>query len=297
MQNQLHSCQTFVGQGLGLVEEECNYARVIESSMSLAGTQDASAQGIDGSAWAVGAQRRLGNGLVLGGLIGYGQSQGASTDGDYQSSADKITLGAVLKKRMGEKFGLALSGTYAEGAQRATRTLNSSLVDPVSLTGHNRYQSMGLRLRLAYYGSNDSFYFKPHVDFDARYHRARAFTEQGDSAFALIHPRLSYSTLTATPRLELGSRINTDRGVWRTHFSAGAVLSNDKPRQVDLDFAATPGGTPLSVTWEATPRVGVLGLGAEFIAKDRSFFSVRFEQMAGDGVRRKTLTARMGWRF
>ena len=297
IQNFLHSCQAFVGQGLGLVEQDCAYARVTGTDVHLSASGASAAQDVSGSQIALGGQRRIGQGLFAGFLFGAGQSSSDSTDGEYRSSNQSLSIGAVIKKRFDERYEVALSGTYSHGWTDSNRFINSRLSAPANLTGSTKDNEAGLRLRLAYYATTDSVYVKPYVDFDARYYRSDAWTESGNSPFAMSYPSMSFWTYTATPMLEVGTRINTKEGVWRAFASGGVALSNDNKKTMLADFVATNGGAPIEMQWEATPTMGIVKVGAEYVGQDNSFFTLSYEGMFGDGVRQQSLMARVGLRF
>jgi hypothetical protein len=297
IQNFLHSCQAFVGQGLGLVEQDCTYARVTGTDVHLSASGASAAQDVSGSQIALGGQRRIGQDLFAGFLFGAGQSSSDSTDGEYRSSNQSLSIGAVIKKRFDEKYEVALSGTYSHGWTDSNRFINSRLTAPANLTGSTKDNEAGLRLRLAYYATTDSVYVKPYVDFDARYYRSDAWTESGNSPFAMSYPSMSFWTYTATPMLEVGTRINTKEGVWRAFASGGVALSNDNKKTMLADFVTTNGGAPIEMQWEATPTMGIVKVGAEYVGQDNSFFTLSYEGMFGDGVRQQSLMARVGVRF
>lgn len=173
----------------------------------------------------------------------------------------------------------------------------SDMAAPANLTGSNHNSEAGLRLRLAYYGTAPAAYIKPYVDFDARYYYSSAFTESGNSPFAMNYPSMSFWTYTATPQLEVGTRINTDSGVWRAYVSGGVALSNDNKQTMLADFVSASGGSQVELQWEATPTMGIVKVGAEYVGDDDAFVSFAYEGMFGSGVRQHSLTARVGLRF
>ena len=297
-QNHLHSCLEFVGDGLGLVEQNCTYARVTGSDMRLSGSTGAdSNQDVTGSQIALGGQRSIGNGLYAGVLFGLGQASADSHDAEYNASSQSVTLGAVIKKRFADKYEVAFSGTYSRGWSESNRLLNSTMASTAYLSGSTKSNEAGLRLRLSYYGTTDQAYIKPFVDFDARYYQSDAYSETGDSPFAMNYPGISFWTYTATPQLEVGTRINTSAGVWRVYASGGVALSNDDKQTMLADFVSTSGGAPIEMQFDATPTMGVVKAGVEYVGEDNSFASLAYEGLFGSGVRQQSLTARVGLRF
>lgn len=90
LQNNLHSCLVFVGDGLGLVEQNCTYARVTGSDLSLSGASGSdSDQTVTGSQIAIGGQRQIGEGLFAGLMFGVGQANANSNDSEYRSNSSR----------------------------------------------------------------------------------------------------------------------------------------------------------------------------------------------------------------
>ena len=296
--NNLHSCLTFVGDGLGLVEENCTYARVTGSDMRLDGESGSdSNQSVKGSQLVFGGQRQIGDGLFAGLMLGFGNASADSSDAEYRSTSESVTLGAVIKKRFAQKYEVAFSGTYSHGWSDSTRVVNSTLAPTAYLSGSNKSNEAGLRLRLSYYATTDHAYIKPYVDFDARYYQSDAFTETGNSPFAMQYPSMNFWTYTATPQLEVGTRLNTDSGVWRAYVSGGVALSSDDKQTMLADFVATSGGAPVEMEFDATPTMGIVKVGVEYVGKDDVFANFGYEGKFGGGVRQQSVTARVGLRF
>ena len=49
--------------------------------------------------------------------------------------------------------------------------------------------------------------------------------------------------------------------------------------------------------FDATPTMGLVKLGPEYVGNDNSFLSFAYEGLFGNGVRQQSVTARVGMRF
>jgi len=63
------------------------------------------------------------------------------------------------------------------------------------------------------------------------------------------------------------------------------------------DFVSTSGGAPIEMQFDATPTMGLVKVGVEYVGKDKTFASFAYEGKFGGGVRQQSVTARVGLRF
>lgn len=90
---------------------------------------------------------------------------------------------------------------------------------------------------------------------------------------------------------------NAGQGIWARSVGGAAALSNDNKQTMLMDFESTSGGAPIDLEWEATPTIGIVNIGAEYVGKDNTFFTLGYQGMFGDGVTQHAITARVGMRF
>ncbi|MEJ8848433.1 hypothetical protein [Variovorax rhizosphaerae] len=221
----LNSCPGSEHLGELLQEKDCVWARVIDNQTDRKSNSDGLGYNASAAGAQVGAQKRLGDGWIVGGSASYDHSS-LNADGSGGSvSGDNLAIGAIVKKEIGN-WTVSGAADLGRGSYDSSRLAMIGSIGGVATGAFDAWHA-GLHSRIAYQMPYDGWYLKPYVDLHAVRITTGAYTETGAGPLALQVQKQSDTMFAASPMLEIGGRMRLDNQMELRAFAGiGAVVQN-----------------------------------------------------------------------
>jgi outer membrane autotransporter protein len=242
-------------------ERDCVWARIIDNQTDRKTNSDslgysASATGAQG-----GAQKRIGDGWIVGGSVSYEHSALGADGAGGSVSGDSMAIGAIVKKEIGN-WTISGAADLGRGSYDSTRTALIGDIGGVASGSFDAWHA-GLHSRITYQMPHDGWYLKPYVDLHAVRITTGAYAETGAGALDLQVQRQSDTLLAAAPMLELGSRIRLGNGMeLRSFVGIGAVVQNKGEWGAQANLAGWSDGSTFRAVSVIPDQRMKLNLGA-----------------------------------
>jgi hypothetical protein len=302
--NMFSECPSYEGAGVTETEASCGWTRIFGSHADQAGT--GGALGYQTSAWTfqAGGQKQIAPIWFLGGSIAYESSVFRGDAGSSKVSGDSLLLGATLRYQNGP-WQVAGALDFGYGWYESQRAVQVGSFRATASAKPDAWH-VGAHTRIAYTipfegkpeGSLAGWYLQPRLDLHLSHVRGGSYTESGADPFNLAVQVEGATTFTATPAMEVGTRIRLSEGaVLRPFASAGVELI------ANGDWAATArfAGQPASRGFRAsTPIPDVLGkftVGTDLLNTTNWDLRIQYTAEVGDGYTSHTGMGRLAYRF
>lgn len=294
--NNMQSCPVFVGDGLMLGEADCAWGRAISAHLDHNGPNGAA--GFDNNATLLqfGGQRRIGDNLFLTGAVGW---ESASLRDDFGASADDDSwmVGLGVKRQSGP---LLVSATVdlGYGSFDASRSFPVGGVS-FRAKGSTDARNVGLHGRVAYEVPYERFYLRPSIELDARWISLDGYNESGAGDFNLAVDENDGWAVSATPAVEIGTRIDlADGTVLRPFASAGARFVSGNDWTVDASFLGAPDSTGRFSSRVDNPNaVATFEDGVMVVTKGNLDVAVQYQGGFAGGYTAQSGALKVTWRF
>ncbi len=292
----MQSCPVFVGAGLMLGETDCVWARANSAKLDHDGASDAAGFDNDATLVQFGGQRRLGNGVFLTGAVGW---EGSRLRDDFGASADGDSwlAGVGLKYLSGP---LLASATVDLGVG-SFDTVRSFTVGGESFRaeGSPDARNAGLHARIAYDLPYDRFYLRPRLDLDASWIGLGGYDETGAGDFGLSVESGDAWVLSATPAVEIGTRVDLGDGtVLRPFVNAGVRFVSGNDWTVDARFRTAPGEAGGFTSEIDNPdAVATFGAGVTVMTTGNLDLIAEYQGARADGYSAQSGAFKVAWRF
>ncbi len=250
-------------------ESTCGWLRVRGSWLKRDSSGDDPAFDVDAVTTSIGGQARVGDGLFLGGALGWESSR--LNDAEDATSVDGDSyLGAVSLKLETGPWTLTGAVDLGWGNYDSTRNIVLGGRDLTANGSPNAFTA-GAHVRAAYEIPHDAWYLEPALDVDLIYVNLDGYTETGGGDFDLAVGSSDSVVLAGTPWLKLGRRVDIEGGATLDAFVTGGVsLSTGEDFTTTARFANAPAGTGDFTTELDNPNViGRLSAGVDLYATDR----------------------------
>ena len=175
---------------------------------------------------AVGGQAEVGDGIFVGGAIGWEDSDLTDDTDDTSIDGDALLASATAKREIGP---WTLSGAVdlGYGSFDSSRTIRIAAVQETA-DGSSNASNVGLHFRAAYEIPRDGSYAEPAIDVDLNHIRIDDYTETGAGDFDLAVDSSNAKILTGTPWIKVGRREDSSSG---GTLNADASAGVNKPER------------------------------------------------------------------
>ena len=260
------------------------------------GSADAAGFDNDATLLQFGGQRAIGDDLFLTGAVGW---EDARLKDDFGASAD------------GESWMAGVGLKYQSGPLLASVTIDAGLgsfdttrsfvvgADSYRATGSPDARNAGLHGRIAYELPQDGFYLRPSLDLDASWIGLGGYDESGAGDFDLSVDDSDSWVLSATPAVEIGTRIDlADGTVLRPFANAGARLVSGNDWTVDASFRNAPDGAGGFESHVDNPdAIATFGAGITVMTKGNLDLTAQYQGAFADGYTAQSGALKATWRF
>ena len=292
----MHSCPTFAESGAKLNESDCVWQRTLGHFTTQDATVDAGGYTFRSAVAQFGGQKMIAPGWILGLSGAYTLSRSKDDTGQATSKGQGFLLGGVLKREIDDwTLSTALHAGMSWHDNSRSTSINGR---PEEATSTTRVQHVGGRLRAAYQMEMDGWYLKPYADIDVVYSHVPGFSESGLGAHGIKTLPSDQVTVSGSPNLELGGRIDLEGMRVRPFLSVGLTVLSDGTQTVEQRFVSSPAWTP---SWHSTTtsadRLGKVNVGVD-LAHVSGFdlkgeYGVRF----ASGYTSQTGSLRLSYRY
>jgi len=292
----MNSCPLFDTAGAGIHEHDCAWTRADGQQV----TRDGSGTpvGYDQNDYSVqlGGQKLLGDGWVLGGSIGYDNSN-LTADAGQSVSGHGFSGGLVVKRELGN-WVFSGAADFGRGFYDSEREV--SIGDQTKTAkGDFTATHFGLHGRVTRYVPFDSWYLKPYADLHVTHMKTSAYDESGADELDLKVGSESATTVSVSPMLEAGKRFDFGTGMTLRAYAAAGLEHYDHDEwsaSSNFSGAAAEAGT-FTATAELPDTRYKLNAGLNLLASSK--FDVRLEYTGefANGYRANTETLKLNYLF
>ena len=293
----MQSCTT-IGEDLLLGETECAWVRGRGGVLNRNG--DSETVGYD-SSFAIlqaGGQVEVAPDWFLIGSLGYEHSHLTDDADAVEVDGNAILAGVGAKYQKGP---WEISGVldFGYGWYDSTRTIDFGTGPTWTAEGSPTSFNVGLHGRVAYDIPMETFYLRPRLDLSVNYLRMGGYSESGADPFDLQVESADKFVGTATPALEVGTRVAfSDGTVLRPYAVAGLGLSTDNDWTSDASFAGAPDDAGGFTTTVDNPEVvGKVALGVQVITAGALDVSLQYNADIAGGFFANTGSLKLTYRF
>ncbi|MFO1073622.1 MAG: autotransporter outer membrane beta-barrel domain-containing protein [Geminicoccaceae bacterium] len=292
----MRSCPTFEGAGLLLQERSCGWGKVIGSDADRDGSSSSPGYDVKALTTQLGGQQEVREGWFLGGSIGYERSDLNGDHGLGDADGDAVLAGVILKRQDGP---LLLSGAIdgGYGWYDSTRP-----VDLATGTEHAEASpkagNAGLHLGASYQLPFARWYLRPTFELSADYARTGSFDEHGAAPFNLDVAAEDKVIFSASPGIELGSRIDLAGGsIVRPYLDLGLTWSSANNWTPDARFADQPGSDDFRTEIANPNLIGHLSLGIDMITTASVDIKLQYDLDLASGYTANAGMLKAAYRF
>jgi outer membrane autotransporter protein len=245
----------------------------------------------------VGGQRRVAEGWFVGGAVSYDDSSLSSKNATGSVSGHGASVGLVVKREVGNWL-FSGSADFSHGSYDSVRNIAFGGMN-ARAAGSFDAQQFGLHSRIAYNLAQDSWYAKPYLDLHAVRLRTGGYTEQGAGVLGLAVSGASITTLSASPMVEFGSRVDLPNGmVARPYVAVGGMLHNRNEWGSDAALIGSmPGVAPFQATSLGPKKLAKLNLGVNLSVSKTTEVRLEYGGQFARGYRANQGTLRVNYLF
>jgi uncharacterized protein YhjY with autotransporter beta-barrel domain len=278
-----YSCPRFEDASVVRTESTCGWFRVSGSWLERDATGGDPGFDFDAVTTAIGGQVAIGDGLFVGGALGW-ESSRLTSDADATTIDGDTYLGALSLKREQGPWTLTGAVDLGWGSYDSTRQIALGTTVAIA-TGSPDAFNAGFHARAAYEIPRGAWYMEPALDVDLAYVRLDSYTERGAGDFDLAVDETDTVVLTGTPWLKLGRRVDmSGGGLLDAYVSGGLSLSTGEDFDTTARFANAPPGTGDFTTRLDNPNlIGRVSAGLELYATDRVQLRLQYDGSFADG--------------
>ncbi|WP_213958845.1 autotransporter outer membrane beta-barrel domain-containing protein [Variovorax sp. dw_954] len=262
----MNSCPQFESDGTQLRERDCVWARGIGTDARRDSSDLGASYKQHSTITQLGGQKTFGDGWVAGGSISYDSSSLSGTDGAGSVSGQSWTLGAVVKRQLGDWL---ISGAVdaGRGSYTSQRNIQFGNINE-NASGNFDAEHIGVHSRIARQFAMTDWYLKPYIDLHATHVRSNGYTETGAGALDLQVSGASSTTYGAAPMLEIGNRVELPNGMTlHSYVAAGAAVYSNTAWESSMQFAgAAPGTNAFNVSSSVPNQRLKLNAGVNLIS-------------------------------
>jgi outer membrane autotransporter protein len=272
----LLSCPEFSGDTALVIEGRCVWARVIGQVTNQRAVEGIPGFNMSNITYQAGGQAEIAPDWFAAGALAFQTSNfngNDSSSGRGQSGYGGVTL----KWQPGPwRVAFALSGSYGEFHTSRAVTVPGfaglATASPV-------VDSIAARIRTAYNFVFADGYVRPYLDLDVIHARSPAYSESGLPTVSLTFATAHQTTFVGTPAIEIGQRIDLDRGMTlRPYAKAGVSLFSNSDWHVRSGFIGAPAGTAsFTTTLSEGHAVGRVGAGVQLLGVGNLDFRLQYE--------------------
>jgi outer membrane autotransporter protein len=166
-------------------------------------------------------------------------------------------------------------------------------------TGKPDAANAGLHGRVSYQLPYKSFYLRPSLDLNANYVSLDDYTESGAGEFNLAVAGSDGWVFTATPAVEIGTRIDTGNGtVLRPYLGVGVSFTSGNDWEIESRFAGVAASAgSFTSTIDNPDTLGVIRAGVEVMSSKHFDATVQYNGSFGDGYSANAGAVKLTWRF
>ena len=289
----MQSCPVFEGSGQMLGETDCAWGRAVTAHLDHDGT---GAFDTDGTMLEFGGQRRFTDETFIAGAVAWEHSSlsddsGASADGDAWMAglgvkylAGPLLASATLDLGYGQ-FDTARGFTVGDEAFRAT--------------GSPEARNAGLHARVAYELPQAGFYLRPSLDLDASWLHLGGYGESGAGDFDLSVDDRDGWVFSATPAMEIGTRVDLSGGtVLRPFAAAGLRFASGNDWTVNARFDGAPDEAGTFASEVDNPgTVATAGAGVTVMTRGNLDLTAQYQGGFADDFTAQSGAIKATWRF
>jgi uncharacterized protein with beta-barrel porin domain len=292
-----HSCPAFDEASVVRTEHSCGWLQVRGSALERDASGSDPGFEFDSVITAVGGQAEVGDGIFVGGAIGWEDSDLTAETADTSIDGDALLASATAKREIGP---WTLSGAVdlGYGSFDSSRTIRIAAVQETA-DGSSNASNVGLHFRAAYEMPRNGWYAEPAIDVDLNHIRIDGYTETGGGDFDLAVDSSSATVLTGTPWIKVGRRADLNGGgTVNAYASAGLSLSAGEDFDITARFASAPPGTGDFTTTPHNPGVvGRISAGVELFATDRVQLRLQYDGSFADNQTENAGLLRLAYFF
>jgi len=266
------SCPHFVGDGVVLGEDSCEWVRGIGGQASQYAGAGTIGYTVGSDALRMGLQKQVAPGWYVGGAFGAGSDWVSATN---FSSSGQIYDGSIAVKYLTGNWMFAGSAAFADGSFSNSRYFNGSVLPNAplasgTLSSDSSVFQGGGRLRAAYEFAFANTYIRPYADLDLIYTTSPSFDETGMSGDALAYASSHQTDFVVSPMVELGGRYDFGDGLTLRGFAdvGASFKSNDRWVTSASFIGASAADGQFQIASTAAPVVGRVNLGAQLYARN-----------------------------
>lgn len=277
-----YSCPRFEDASVVRTESTCGWFRVHGSWLERDASGDDPGFDFDAVTTSIGGQAEIGDGLFVGGALGW-ESSRLKDDADATTVDGDSYLGAISLKRETGPWTLTGALDLGWGSFDSSRQITLGTATSTATASPDAFNA-GAHFRAAYEIPRGTWYAEPALDVDLAYVRLDSYTESGAGDFDLAVDETDTVVLTGTPWLKLGRRVDMEGGgLLDAYVSGGLSLSTGEDFDTTARLAGAPPGTGDFTTRLDNPNlVGRLSAGLEIYATDRIQLRLQYDGSFAD---------------
>ncbi|MBB3808182.1 autotransporter outer membrane beta-barrel domain-containing protein [Pseudochelatococcus contaminans] len=285
------SCPVFIDAGVTLGETQCVWGRI---SGAFAKNKSSHGYKQDEFSYRVGAQWEIAPDWFLGVSGSYFSSELDSHSGHLTSRGKGGNVAAALKRQMGPWL-FAVSGHFGYGSYDTSHNIKVGNQNWFS-EGNSDVWTGALGFRASYELALGNFYIRPAVDLDVVHTYVPSFVSQGNFPYAYHFGAMKEWTLSASPFVEVGTRIDISEKTWLRPFaSIGGTFLHDG----DLDRKVSFGheAPRFTATHAMDQHYLDLGAGLQLFSNDQLELRAEYKAKIGENYTRHEASGRMSIKF
>jgi hypothetical protein len=296
------SSRDFVGnlsQGCasGSAQDDCTWGRMQANGASQNETADALGYRANTQTYEMGVQHQLGDGLTLGGGIGYENNSFRDADGLGSVKGNGVLAGVGVRYDHGplEVSGI-LDGGY--GSYDSNRTVVAgSRVDQAKASPD--VWNAGIHFQASYsYDMGRNSYLKPFAELRGIEVHGSGYTERGSSPFNLAVNSQSQFSVGGGLGSEIGTMWTLGNGArLGLHMTGALESSGGTDWTTRARFADESAGNTFDVHTNVPSTYARVGVGVDMLSWKNLDFSLDYTAEFGGGYHANTGTARVAWHF
>jgi len=282
--NRMNSCPDSSEASMDQHQRDCVWGRVADQATTASGS-DGDSYHLNEHVVQFGGQREVGDDWWVGGSVAYNKGSESAASGVGGVTDHGFNVGAVVKREWGPWL---FSGAVdiGQGSYQSNRNL--------TLTGGREQASgsfdannVGLHSRIAYLFSGNNWYVKPYVDVHAVRVHTDSFEESNLGAIGFKVGAGNGTVLSATPMVEVGSRITFDNGAeLRPSVAVGEAVYSGNHWDTQLQMIGNGSGVaPFTSRFDAPNHLEQYNAGLDLKLNSHSELRLDYTGQFGNGYR------------